>query len=169
MDDYKKRIEAAVAGFLQKQKQKEDKKAQGPSRKNDKPEKKVQQDVLAWCASSGWRISVVESKAVYSITRQRFLRGQARKGFADLVGLTDKGIFVAIELKAPGRRSTLRPDQRTYLQEVIGSGGFAAVVDSAKLLDSIFAQWQSHPDPRLFLRSCLPPEPKRRASWPLFD
>ena len=162
---YKKSVEQAITRFFER----EQKKAAGPTRKNSKPEKKVEQEVLAWCKAKGWSVSVVESKAVFSQRQGRFLQGQAKKGFADLVGLTDTGRFVAIELKAPGKRSTLREEQRKYLHSVIAKHGFAAVVDCATLLDKTYTQWTQHTDPQIYLLSCLPPEPKRRGDGPLFD
>jgi hypothetical protein len=46
---------------------------------------------------------------------------------------------VFIELKAKGRRSALRENQREFLIEKINTGCFAVVVDSLELLEN---QWE---------------------------
>ena len=52
-------------------------------------------------------------------------------GSSDLVGiLVPEGRFVALEVKAPGKRPT--PEQERFLDLVRRSGGFAAVVRSVE-------------------------------------
>lgn len=125
------RTKQSIIKYLQRQ----DKKTLAPKRKNKKPEKQVEKDVLNWCRSKGWSVSVVESKAVFSKSAGRFLSGQAKAGFADVVGVHPSGLFVAIELKAPGRLNTLREAQYKYLSDIISKNGFAVVVDSSELLN----------------------------------
>ncbi len=48
-----------------------------------------------------------------------------RAGFSDLVGNDHEGRAMYIECKAPGKRNTLRPDQRIFLTEKINHGCFA--------------------------------------------
>jgi hypothetical protein len=161
---YKDSIKSAIHRYLEKQ----DKLSAGPTRKNAKPEKETEKQVLAWCKSQGWSVSIVESKAVFSPRAGRFVHGQAKAGFADIVGLTDQGVFVAIELKAKGRRSTLREAQRRYLVDVIGKHGFAVCVDSQENLSKTYLRWIEHPDKQLYLLSCLPLKPTPNEK-PLFD
>ena len=109
--------------------------------KRERPEKQVEKSVLEWCARSGFDISVVESKAVYSRSAGRYLRGQTEAGFSDLVGVTSTGRACFIELKAEGKRSTLKPHQYDFLLRKIKLGAFACCVDSVELIDSIYTRW----------------------------
>lgn len=151
------RVKQAINKYLNKI----DKKSK-PSRKNKKPEKELESKVQAWCKSKGFQTWVVESKAVFSQSAGRYLTGQTDKGFSDIVGLNCDGLFVAIELKAPGRLSTLRSGQRVFLQEVITPGGFGIVTDSVDRLERIYQDFLKLPLElrRLFLLSQLPLEKK---------
>jgi hypothetical protein len=70
------------------------------------------------------------------------LAGQADAGFADCVGVTPYfGVAAYIELKAPGRRSTLKPHQRDFLLGKISMGAFAVCIDSVELLSETYNEW----------------------------
>ena len=152
---HKKSVEQALNNYLERQAPKT-----SAPRKNKRPEKEVEKQVLEWCRKQDFHIAVVESKAVYSASAGRFLQGQAPSGFPDLVGLTLAGIFVAIELKAPGRRSTLRPAQREFLTQVISRNGFGIVTDSVEFLENSYQEFLRHKDPKTYLFSLLP-SPKK--------
>lgn len=161
----KLRTQKAIERYIQKQTP-----SKKPRRKNGSPEKLVEKEVLAWCKQQGWSCDVVESKAVYSVRAQSFLRGQARPGFADIVGSTDEGLSVHLELKAPGRVSTVRMSQFEYLSEKIEKNCFAAVVDSAKRLESIYLEFRQSNNRKHLLRSYLPtPKEMRDDKAALFD
>lgn len=100
-------------------------------KKNQKPEKELEKQILAACEQWGFDLHVVEAKAVYSEKAGRYLRGQTEAGLPDLVGNLE-GLSVWIELKAPGRRSTLKEHQRAFLVRKIEAGCFAVCVDSAE-------------------------------------
>ena len=68
-------------------------------KKNGTPEKLVEKDVLLWCRNNGWFINVVESKAVFSAKSGIYHHGQTVQGTPDLIGCSNTGVFVAIELK----------------------------------------------------------------------
>lgn len=112
-----------------------------PKRKNKSPEKEVQQRLFPVLEMLGIFANVVESKAVYSASAGRYLSGQAASGFPDLIGCNNAGCIVAIELKSPGKRSTLRPAQRAFLLRVIASNGFACVTDSVDHFSAIYSKW----------------------------
>lgn len=135
--------------------QRQTKIASGPTRKNTKPEKLVEQQVLQHLRASGYFVEVVESKAVFSKSAGRFLRGQARAGFVDVVGCSPQGQFVALELKSKGRLASLRPEQREFLVQVISRGGFGACVDSVDRLDQILSAYKANPSKETLL-SFLP-------------
>jgi hypothetical protein len=115
-------------------------------RKNERPEKITEKEVLSWCKAKGFDVSVVESKAVYSRGAGRYLRGQTEAGFADIAGCTDDGTAAFIELKARGKLKTIRPAQILFLERKARLGAFACCVDSASLIDGIFVLWTQHRD-----------------------
>jgi hypothetical protein len=57
-----------------------------------------------------------------------------RKGSADIIGCLPDGRFLAVEVKAPGGR--LSPEQREFLEDIRGLGGFALVVRDWRELDA---------------------------------
>lgn len=125
---------------LGKKRERKDKKRSSISTERS-PEKEVEKEALVWCKSKGFDISVVESKAVYSRAAGRYLRGQTEAGFSDLVGVTNDGRAVFIELKAKGKLSTLKPHQYDFLLRKIKLGAFACCIDSASLLDEVHSKW----------------------------
>lgn len=133
-----------------------------PKRKNKKPEKDVQYAVEQWLEKNGFDYDIVESKSVYHEASGRYLHSQTTVGFSDIVGNDSHGIACFIELKAPGRRSTLRERQRDFLTKKIKSNCFAVVVDSPKLLADYYDEWieirrkKSKEGARQFLLSLLP-------------
>lgn len=62
--------------------------------------------------------------------------GMGRVGAADFLCVY-KGAFLAIEAKAPGKKSSLTPNQKNFLDEVMAHGGMAVVVDSVAELSSL--------------------------------
>jgi len=156
MTDYKSGVLKAMEKYHQKQLPNNK-----PKKKNEKPEKQTEKEVLQLLRSKGWFVEVVESKAVFSQAAGRFLRGQATTGFVDIVGCTSSGQSVAIELKALGRRSSLREQQREFLNQVICRGGFGCVVDSAAFLESLHRAYLANPRPET-LSDFLPKKKKLR-------
>lgn len=107
------------------------------------PEKLVEKEVLAYCSEMGWFVSVVDSSAVYSAKIGGYKRGMAKKGFPDIIGCDASGRMVAIELKAKGKLSTVRPEQKLFLDRASSNGAFACVVDCAELLHSLYIKFIS--------------------------
>lgn len=139
-----------------------------PKKKNGRPEKLVEKEVLAWCREQGWFINVVESKAVFSAKSGIYHTGQTVAGTSDLIGCTNTGLFVAIELKSSGRRSTLREAQRRYICEVISRSGFAVCVDSVECLVKAWSDFQHSENKKQALLKMLPQE-KEQDNKPLFE
>ena len=164
-------VKLALARYYQKQMGDNNR---SPKRKNEKPEKLVERDVTAWCHSHKIDVSIVECKGVYNQKTNTFLHGMTEPGYSDLSGNNQFGIAVFIELKAKGRRSTLRIKQEEFIIRKIKMGCFACVVDSSDLLDEIYYSWLKYYDANLFAeakRYLISQMPKRReeADVPLFD
>jgi len=142
MSDHEKRVIAAIEKHAQKDLDatKRDK----TKRKNAAPEAAVGKTVDKWAKDTGWFFHKYESKAKHvqlaggvSIHKS----AGVNVGTPDRLGCSENGIFVAVELKAPGKRSTVTPEQREFLTGVIMNHGFGVVVDSAELLDEYWTRW----------------------------
>jgi hypothetical protein len=123
---------------------KQAKKSLKPRRKskNASPENDFKAEIVNWLESQNFLINVVESKAVYSVSAGRYLRGQTEAGFSDLVGVTPyRGVACFIELKAPGKRTTLREAQRAFLISKINHQAFAVCVDSIDSFRTVYVAW----------------------------
>lgn len=115
---------------------------QSPRLKNAKPEEEVKRVVMAWLKEHGFSCHVVEAKAVYSKRAGRYVSSQTTPGFSDIVGACPNGLAAFIELKAPGKRSTLREGQRAFLVEKIDKGAFAVCVDSVECLATVWEAFE---------------------------
>lgn len=138
-------------------------------RKNQKPEKEVESDCLDWLERNCFFASIVDSSATYNVYAKRFISGKASVGFPDCIAIHESGIFCAIELKAPSRRSTLRDGQRDFIEKVIEKNGFACVVDSSILLDEIWNKFLKSKNKKELLLSYLPKkksDPKGESLFP---
>lgn len=134
-----------------------------PKRKNAKPEFEVKKAVMVWLKENHFSCDAVESKAVYSARAGRYLNSQATPGFADIAGACPNGLGCFIELKAPGKRSTLRHTQRDFLMGKINLGCFAVCVDSVSCLQLIWNEFgelrvSDTESAKNLLRCHLPPE-----------
>ena len=117
-------------------------------RRNKKPEKEVEEQCLKWMRAQGWEVQIIESRAVYNPRAGTYTQNQSVKtGNADCQGIMPDGISVAIEFKAKGKLSSFLRNgnerQRDFLIKRIHMNGFAAVVDSCELLQSIYDEWQA--------------------------
>lgn len=117
-------------------------KPQKPRRKNQKPEAELEKHIKALFIELKFSMNKVEAKAVYNPHAGTYLRGQTEAGVSDWVGCTPDGCGCFVEVKAPGRRSTLKQHQRIFLETKIKLGAFAACVDSTELLYSTWTEWQ---------------------------
>lgn len=62
-----------------------------------------------------------------------------RRGVSDML-VCHKGLFVAIEVKAPGKLSTVTPLQSLYLEGVRAAGGVALLVDDVESVKKVFSE-----------------------------
>lgn len=122
-------------------------------------EKFVESQVLAWAFENHWSLDVVDSKAVRG-AEGRFVRNSGVKvGTSDLLGCTDFGLAVYIELKRPGHMDVCRLEQRQFLERKIDSNAFALVTDSVQHLQTVYLHFSSLSDlksKRDYLKSLLP-------------
>lgn len=141
---------------------------QSAKRTNKAPEKIIQKEIHLWLKAQGFYAFRVEAKAVYSHELGRYNQGQTIAGCPDELAVSCTGQFLAVEVKAPGKRSTLREAQREFLFEVISRNGFAACSDSVSHLSYLWSRYNSC-DPALKKALLLADIPKERVcNDPLF-
>jgi hypothetical protein len=150
-DDRKKRVEAATQKWSEKQLPK-------PPRKksNDKPEARFALELKKYLTNLGWDMTIIEAKANFSESSNRYTHGAVAAGYPDLSGNMPNGIAVYIETKAPGNRSTIRPAQHAFLLRKISTNCFAICCDSLKYFDRVFTEWNESNNPKAFLIKELP-------------
>ena len=140
------------------------------SKKNAKPEKVLEKQILEWALRRGFSLHVIEAKAVYSTAAGRYLRGQAEAGLPDLIG-NFGSLSVWVELKSKGRMGTLKEHQREFLVRKIEQECFAVCVDSVELLSEVFQAFISSVDKIKLLLNALPQrraKKQRNEDQPLF-
>ncbi len=151
-DDMKSRIRLAV----EKHSKKED--PAKHSRKNESPERDLQKSVLKWMNTSGFSVDNIESKAHYSIAAGGYASQHQKPGIPDIVGNDSLGRAVYVELKAHGRRGSLRENQREFLVRKINTNCFAIVADSITYISDVYNLWISCENKKEYLLSLLPKE-----------
>lgn len=141
-----------------------------PARKNQAPEKEFSKRIVPYLKSIGFSVVSVESKAVFSESIGRYMHGQAKAGTADLLACSPCGHFCAVELKAPGRRSTLKSHQRDFLVQIISNNGFACVTDSIEHFHNLWTSWSTSKNKEILMAD-LPnfPGGTHKEDQPLFD
>jgi hypothetical protein len=89
------------------------------------PEGKVKKDVREFLRSKDvWYYQPVQN-------------GMGQVGIPDFV-CCYRGMFVAIETKAPGKTNAVTPNQKRVIDDIKAHGGLAVVVDSLDSLIPVF-------------------------------
>ena len=128
-------------------------------RKNKKPEKVLEKQVIAWAPLKHWDLTVVEAKSVFNPRLGMYLRSQVEPGYSDISGNDNEGMAVYIELKSKGKRSTLSDTPRTFLTRKIFTNAFAVCVDSLDMLEENYKLWRkftTFDQKKVYLLSILP-------------
>ena len=162
MSDRKDSTNAAMLKYHQKQLNQQTTRERKGTYK--KPEKNTEKNVLLWARSHNIHLHVVESSSYDPLLRRKGM-SRAAVGFPDLVGNTQEGHSLWIELKAKDRRSTLSDKQREFLLAKIQQNCFAVVVDSVERLAQYWkGYWsqRSESDRQSYLSSCLPKKRQER-------
>lgn len=131
-------------------------------KKYEKPEAKFVEQLMTHLKNRGFFINKYESKFIKKQHKNgiSWQSSGVRKGHPDTLGCDDKGHILAIEVKAPGKRSssTIRPDQVAFLTRIINNNGFGVCVDSIELFDEFYDTWIKLPinERSNYLLKCLP-------------
>lgn len=106
------------------------------------PEKIVEKEILAACKEIGLDVSVVDSGMEFTKSGGQKM-SDTEVGFSDLVGNTENGIAVFIELKARGKIANVSPTQLRFLLRKAQAGCFACAVDRPEVLFSLYLAWKA--------------------------
>ena len=136
MSNTKKRIQSSIERYSAKQL-----KQNKPSRKNKKPEQEVVKALLSWLQMNGFHAFRVESQAAYNPNSGHYTSSFAPTGCSDILGTTPCGRSLYLEVKAPGKRSTLKNHQRDFLLEGIRRGSLACCSDSVQHFQNLYDSW----------------------------
>lgn len=107
------------------------------------PEKEVEQEIMAWCFQNRWSVSVFDSKALIRGTREVSRNPGLPVGCSDIVGVSDIGLGVFVELKRRNGENICRLSQHHFLTQKIESNSFGVVVSSSEKLEEIYKFWLS--------------------------
>lgn len=137
--------------------------------KKKSPEAAVGRQVDTYLESLGCYIRTIKSDG----TKDKNMRGGWRKsaqgsGISDRIGIMRFGRFIAVELKAPGKKRTTTESQFRFLIKIIERGGVGCIADSVACVK--LAIGQSKAEMMKTLLSFKPVERIRDASElePLF-
>lgn len=91
-------------------------------------ESEVQAQILDYLEARGflvWRQNSGTFFGTNATTGHRWAVRSGIKGISDIMGATKDGRLLAIEVKRPGGRSRVRPEQEEFLARVRATGGVA--------------------------------------------
>lgn len=112
-----------------------------PHRKNAKPEKDAVKEVCTWLKLNSFSFDIIEASNFDPVTGRLLKVSKATPGFSDIVATSPQGIACYIEVKAKGKRSTIRPHQEAFLKNKIQHSAFAICADSSDYLSKHFIKW----------------------------
>lgn len=123
-------------------------------KRNASPEKLVEAKFKFFAHLNHWELDVIESKAQYNVAAGTYRKSKAApEGFADMVGFSHNLEPVYLELKAPGKRHTVRDEQLVFLVKKIVRGAFAIVTDDPKHMTDHYNEWlEKKKDPIYLLK-----------------
>lgn len=172
MDEAKERIRKSIYKYSAKN---DPVRKKTQTTKNKKPEDEVVKAHREWFKTMRFSMTIVESKATFSVSANKYLHSQAEVGASDSYGNDSFGMAAYVEFKAKGKLSTLSRGQRLWLIEKIKTNAFACCSDSVGRTESYYREWRmlvnanrSH-HAREWLMSALPTEPKNQIEDDLSD
>jgi hypothetical protein len=138
--EHKQRVKLALENFMRKN----DPAQKTPRPKNKKPESELTVEFLKhFKQHPNFSIHRYESKAVWSPDDGRYISTQVVPGHPDLAGCDSTGRAIYLELKAPGRRATVRDNQHQFLRHKIKLNCFCLVADSIEFFSTAYLQWSN--------------------------
>lgn len=105
------------------------------------PEAAVGRDIDAYLRSLSIYIRTIKSDGTK--TRDGWRKSAQGAGISDRIGVIPGGRFLAVELKAPGKKRTLTMQQFDFLFRIASAGGCACVADSVDDVKRALGQTQA--------------------------
>lgn len=87
-------------------------------------ESEIQKQILDYCRLMGCLVFKVNNGGVYIKSRDCYMKSPM-KGVSDIIGLTNKGRFLAIEVKMPKKKPSI--EQVDFIERVKAKGGIGLV------------------------------------------
>ena len=98
----------------------------------DKPRKKSPEAAVGNAVDAFLKLKGAYIRQITSAGTMRngkWTRGGQGSGISDRIGILPGGRFIAVELKAPGKKPTLSQPQYDFLSKILNHGGVACVAD----------------------------------------
>lgn len=158
-------VKTALYNYLDRQANKE---PNDPRRRNKTPEADLQAKIIKNGKKDDFKLYITDSSARWSGEAEAYVSEKYESGMSDLTGDRD-GLACYVEVKAPGKRYTLKMHQREFLLKKIDRGCFAVCVDSYELLVETWVKWRQKGNYKEVLKRALPKPPiSRDDNKPLF-
>lgn len=96
-------------------------------------EKPLEHSILDFLTMNKIFVFKVNNTGIYDPKTGRWRRPNSKhiiKGVSDILGTLPDGRFLAIEVKAPGKKYTLTMHQESFLKQVVKNNGVGFVADS---------------------------------------
>lgn len=136
-EDLKKIQNSSLGKYLKKQ----GKKTKSTGRKSAKPEQKAVHEICLWLKTHGFSYDIVEASKFDRHLGRMVVDTKITPGHSDIVATDKYGFSCHIEVKAKGKRSTLKEHQKEFLKHKILNNGFAVCADSSEYLDRAYREW----------------------------
>ncbi len=93
---------------------------------NVKTEKQIENEILQYLNLMGIFAFKFENNGVYDPVKKTFRMSFSKwkfKGVSDILGIMPNGRFLAIEVKRPGKLSTLTKEQKLFGEKILKMNG----------------------------------------------
>lgn len=110
-----------------------------PKKKNSLPERDVEKEIDSFLKSNGIYSRVIKSDG-RKLPNGKWIPSRQGRGISDRIAiLHPNGRFLAIEIKASGKRSSASEEQIMFLTMIIQMGGIGVVADSVECVKKALA------------------------------
>lgn len=96
--------------------------------KRSNPEAAVGKEVDSYLKNIGCYARTIKSDGT-KMAGGKWRKSSQGAGISDRIGVTIGGTFIAIELKAPGKKRTATDEQFKFLEAIIKNNGIACIAD----------------------------------------
>lgn len=109
-----------------------------PKKKNKSPEAAIRDQIEKYLRYQNGYVRQINSGGV--LRGGKWTTGGQGSGISDLLCWLPFGRFIAIEVKAPGKKRTRSPEQHKFLEETISRGFYGCLADCLEDVKLCLAQ-----------------------------